>query len=864
MKLFRKITGIFMILILAFAVVLFSASLFLQKEVSGIILRSLNKNLSTKLETGSFRLSFLRRFPKASLELRDVLVRSSADFKRIGFKENADTLLFAKNVSMKFSITDMLRGKYTIESVSARSGIARFLTDSTGSVNYNISTGGQGKDALIIDLEKINLSNIDAVYNDLSARLIISGMINSGKLKSRISGENIDFSADAELQMKKFTLYDFSVTHPAKAKLGVELQSTKDGVRFRKGNLSLDDNYFTLNGFVSSENFLDLAIEGQDIDTKKLMDYLPEKYSKIRSLYDPSGKIKLNCTVKGFSDKTSDPHVEMNYSLANALVSFKGSKVSLNKISFVGQFTNGMRNSFKTCSASFNDLKFSLGSSEYSGSFKITDFRNPVSEITMKGRVLPAELKEFFDIKKITSATGSAYIDLKLVTRFWPKDSVTPDDIIDLRPEAKIDFQAMTLGSPGWLFKNVNGTVYASETLRPENLSFEYEGQKITVTGDFRNLPEWLAGRHIALHADADVSFDRFIPEVFLKNDQGSAQNKKGTDFPDNLFLDVRFAVDGFGYKKFSASGIKGEFSYKPRLLTFKSLRMNTLKGSVSGNGFIIQNSNRSFTSRGFFDVGNIDINGAFTTFNNFGQEFIIAKNLSGSLSGDISVLIPMNSSFRPDEKTVAAEGKFIITNGALIDFGPVKELSSFIELSELQNIHFDRLENDFFIRKNTFFMPQMDVRSSAADLTVNGQHTFDNNYQYHVKMLLSQLLSKKRKKKPSVTEFGAVQDDGLGRTSILMKVENKGEDVKVSYDLKAVSQNIKNNIKSEKQTMKSILNEEYGWYKDDPALQKTEAPQQQKKSRFSITWDGTDSLSNDAVEKKPAEPVIKSLFRKK
>ena len=46
----------------------------------------------------------------------------------------------------------------------------------------------------------------------------------------------------------------------------------------------------------------------------------------------------------------------------------------------------------------------------------------------------------------------------------------------------------------------------------------------------------------------------------------------------------------------------------------------------------------------------------------------------------------------------------------------------------------------------------------------------------------------KRKKNKSNVTEFGVVQDDGLGRTSILLKIVGAGEDVKVSYDLKAAS----------------------------------------------------------------------------
>ena len=62
-------------------------------------------------------------------------------------------------------------------------------------------------------------------------------------------------------------------------------------------------------------------------------------------------------------------------------------------------------------------------------------------------------------------------------------------------------------------------------------------------------------------------------------------------------------------------------------------------------------------------------------------------------------------------------------------------------------------------------------------------------------------LVKKERKTKIMYTEFGVLQDDGLGRTSILLKIDGKGEDVKVGYDIKAVRHEVKNNMKSERQT---------------------------------------------------------------
>ncbi|MBN2861898.1 MAG: hypothetical protein JXN62_01975, partial [Bacteroidales bacterium] len=274
--------------------------------------------------------------------------------------------------------------------------------------------------------------------------------------------------------------------------------------------------------------------------------------------------------------------------------------------------------------------------------------------------------------------------------------------------------------------------------------------------------------------------------------------------------------------------------------------------GSISGSGFIGQNADKSFIAKGRFDLDRINVKNTFSTFNNFGQNFIKAENLNGILSGSLSLLLPTDSLLKPVKKSITAEGKYTLSNGALVDFEPIKALSAFISLSELSNISFEELKNDFFIRNNNVYIPQMEVKSSAADLSINGKHDFDNNYEYHIKILLSEMLSKKfRKPKTNTTEFGAVKDDGLGRTSLLLKIANRGEEVNVSYDIVAVANQIRNDIKTERQTLKKILNEEYGWYPGDTAV--IEKPAAGKSPRFKIIWEEIDT-----AKVKDSAPAVK------
>jgi hypothetical protein len=473
----------------------------------------------------------------------------------------------------------------------------------------------------------------------------------------------------------------------------------------------------------------------------------------------------------------------------------------------------------------------------------------------------PGELKEFFNIQNISEASGSVDMDMKILNGTWSARNFSLDGFIDLKPEGNLMFNALTIGfqNPKMLFSRVNGRLDVANSIRTDKFQFNYKGQNIRVSGDFKNLPEWLTGRNAMMTAKADVAFDKLIPESFFPTDNTKSHHApRAVSLPGNMNFDINFKIDSLSYKTFKSSEVAGNLRYVPKTLTFKSLKMKALDGLITGDGFIVQNRDKSLMTKGIFNVKDIDVNKGFKTFHNFGQSFLKAENIKGSLSGSLSMLFPVDSVLNFRIKTLTAEGKYHLVNGALINFDPVKQLSTFIELSELQNITFQQLDNDFSIRNNLLYIPSMEVKSSAADLTVYGKHSFDNDYEYHVKILLSEILSRKRNKyKSHVTEFGVVEDDGLGRTSLLLKIIGKGEEAKVSYDMKAAGTEVKDNFKKEKQTLKTILNQEYGWYKNDSAVKPKQ--EEKKTKKFNIKWD-----DGEGEKAPPDDPVEKNHPKKK
>ena len=213
-----------------------------------------------------------------------------------------------------------------------------FFTDTEGKVNYDISVSNKksGSDDFTINLEKIYLSDIRSYYNNLATKLIINGVVKKGTLKSKIQGDNIDFTAVGEVQIDSLQLYSTRINKTIITEVDIDLQKTKNGISFKKGNLHIDNYDFGLDGFISSDNIYDLKITGHNIDISKIRNYLPDKYLEMLSEYDLRGTLVIDSRIKGLMTRTNNPHTEVNFRLDKGNITYRKSDLAINNLSFDG------------------------------------------------------------------------------------------------------------------------------------------------------------------------------------------------------------------------------------------------------------------------------------------------------------------------------------------------------------------------------------------------------------------------------------------------------------------------------------------------------------------------------------------------
>jgi hypothetical protein len=122
-----------------------------------------------------------------------------------------------------------------------------------------------------------------------------------------------------------------------------------------------------------------------------------------------------------------------------------------------------------------------------------------------------------------------------------------------------------------------------------------------------------------------------------------------------------------------------------------------------------------------------------------------------------------------------------------------------------------------------------MSINSTAVNLNISGQHSFDNEYEYHFNMLLTDLLLPKKKLKKSDEEFGKVEEENLNRTRIFVKMSGKDDKYKIAYDNRKAMEVFSGKMVEEKKRLKNILAEEFQLSKD------TSVVDQKQRKKFAI-----------------------------
>ena len=742
------------------------------KQVKQVFIRELNKNLATEVVVNQedITLETLRYFPFASITFRDIAIRESLPDSKAYFLE-------AENIRLLFNIFDLLKKDYTVTRIILTDAQLRLTNSEKGVINYHFWETSESTDSpnnFSVSLKDIQLRDVAIVYDDRAADFLIDAKVSKGNMTGNLTANITDIDAHVSFQNNTLQIGDDRFLSDAAVQLDLNLTANtlKDIYTINSSRLQSKGNTFLTTGSVelSKGVMYDLAIEGEKLNLQSTLQLLPDRYAGIFNSWISKGNFELQASVLGRYDARSFPAIRASFTMEKGELYHDASREKLEDVQLQGTYSNGDLHRSESSRIDIANLNARFKGEPLTGQFMWSNFSDPTVAIELNGRI-PASLVLPLLHPAIDQVSGTLVANRLSINgrlkdirddrnlRQPPSGSVTGEKLSLEWNKERIEFPSVTVKADGnnlhvqqLAMKGMGSELQANLVLRRWTALLSNSGSSIQIDGH-------IDGQQVDLARIVKTFNTPSSPET------PQAAPTEVTPAPwERLSGIVELRIASLSYEEIQLSNLRTQLYFSRSLVAARSLEATTQQGNIRFNSTLRRLSNGNFLLENVGTASNLDIAVLFRNFNNFGQTQLTSDNIRGKAS-----LLIENLSFQitPDYKvllpSVYTLAQVSITDGALINYQPLEELSGFVSVDELKNVSFSRLDNQIEIRDQVIYIPAMEVRSTALNLSLSGTHTFDNHINYQFRIRLGEILGKKflRNQRPS-TDYDKSADGGI------------------------------------------------------------------------------------------------------
>ncbi|MGB9747969.1 MAG: AsmA-like C-terminal region-containing protein [Bacteroidales bacterium] len=866
MGVLKKVLVVLLIIAGLIGSVSISVGLFIRKDLTEFVLNELNHFLRIKVEASEIKFHLLSSFPRASVEFSDVKGFAPSDFSASQFSGYGDTVFAFRSVRLDFNLPDLFRKYYSIHSVQINEGTINILIDKDGIPNYLVwkknNTGTESK--FFLELKDVKIRDVFFRYESLRKQVKIENRLSYARVKGDFSASEFTMALRASGQTGVMQIdslvFPGGISTSAEARIFVKdgTYSIQDG-KLEAGKLSL-----TAEGTMKQGPPLDLdiVVRMKNADMQEILKSMPLAYRDKLWKYSPSGRVTGYVRVCDTVSPSRSPRVEAEYRLEKCRFRIMND-VYMENLAAKLRFSTGAFHNLRSALGHFSETSFSIGKSRFSGSLRLENFVHPSVMLSFKTDADAGELYRFFSSDSAVSCQGRIRGDFfaRGTLRNWAAYKRKALADWNYGGSLQLTEGEVFLRKQGIRLTDISGTIKPGREFVVKDMNLVSGPNHFRIQAFIPDFHRWLtSGGMPDLHAQV------YSPSLKLtlgseKNAREPVQESKGLHFPDSIRLHLDFSLDHLQIGKFGADHVTGLASYYPYMLVLRSVNMETMSGKVSGGGAVVQRYNYDFMIRAQGSFNKLDIQQLFSGMNSFGQTFITDQHVRGILDGSADVQAEWDNQFRLKPETVLAGASITISRGELINFEPLMGLSDFIRVEDLRHVYFSTLQNEIYIRDKTVILPAMDIKSSALNISASGEHGFDNNYTYRIRLLLNEVLTgKARRMKKENTEFGIVSPDDAHKMLLHLVIRGDGKDVRVAYDTRSAFSDVKSRLRNEKETLKTILKEEFSRNRSDTSF--SSGNKQQDVASPQVEFDESLQPSSEAKEKSFKRQEEKTKFR--
>ncbi len=792
----------------------------------------MNAYLSVPVSVGEIDFSLFRKFPYATVDLAEVKTKGSHSSGR------QDPLLLASHIFFQFSWWDIFGDHIRLKRISVEDAVCFMYTDETGNRNYDIFKKTQGsQNAFNLELDEIILKNTAFRYLDIQGGRDYSLRTEDMHLKGLFSSENYELSGEGPLFVERFSMNGVNYLSQKETRLKVQVtMNTREGLyTIRESTMQIASLDLGIDGFIRSKEgrtSLDLSIKSRNAGLDGILSLIPGIYKERLQQYEYKGEVYFDVHIAGESGGSQQPLITAAFGTENAMLKPSGTSYTLKNIRFKGNYTNRISSGNPTERLTLDKLEASLENQPLKMSLTVEDFSNPYIQLLADARLNLQVLSRFYLPDTISEMNG----ELRINARIKGRAKSTAGWISEGHLQASgVSFKLKQKEVP---FTGFNGDIsLRGNRLQLTNMSGKAAGSDFRLNGYFDNVYAFLLSGSEVLMGEATLLSDNLDLNELLEDHSGTAADSSyRLDISNRIRVQLGVNIGLLSFRKFQAWQTKGIIQIRDKVLSSEDISFKAFEGHLKSKGRMDASRPDSVLIACDADVKKLDVTELFTQLGNFGQDVIRDENVRGKLTAQVQFVSVWSKDLHCNLNRIYAKSKLLIENGELNNFQPMLLLSKYLKSADLKQIRFESLENEIEISNKTIHIPAMEIKSSVMDLTAMGTHTFNNVIDYKLQLYLSQLFGKKVRN--NNTEFGTIEDDGLGRMRLFLTMKGPLANPAIMVDRKGLEQKVTKTLKEEKQDLKVILNKEFGWFRKDTSVVKKTDNQSKKQEELELETD--------------------------
>ena len=774
------------------------SSIFFSDKIEKSVINSLKNQMPNNVNIDNVEFKLFKEFPFSTVKIKNLYVEEDKEFGN-------DTLLFAKEAYIKFSLIKFIFKKFSIDNITIFDGQVS-INKKLNKSNYDFLLDSKSSENEI-KLNEINLSNTNFKY--ISDHQGIKINLRSKNLKLNIIEKNI-FSLEGRCTSENMMIFKKQYLENKNLNLKLYYEYLNGKSSLNSSFFQIEDLKFFVQGYLNDNNYIEINIEGIEQNIKSFTFNTPKYLKDIYSSILLNGTINYKAQINGQIGDNMNPNLFIEYELKNGVFETKKYPFFLNEISCAGTIENGTKNNFTSSQITFNNFLAKTKKGKIAGNFNLLNLKEYYLQANFSSEWEMSEANYYFSespfyecsgkIIAKTNYNGRISFDKNFNTHFLNADHSSDIKLSNL------NFLYKTYSNPIKVVdaegQIINDSIYINNSL------VNIKDSDLSYRGSINSLFNYIFNENKKrINLAGSLSSKNLNLKSIIGIDENSEEKASEFYMPDYLNLNLGVSVKTLAYNNIYPNNLKGNLILEKNYIKSNNLELNVFGGKLFFDGKFYENEKNNFKLTSNMKLEKVDIKKAFSSFNNFGQDFIIDKHIKGISNAQIISNMFWDKYLNLNYESIDVNSKISIEKGELLDFKPLESLSSYVKLEDLARIKFSKLENEIKIKDKIILVPNMEINSSALSLIISGKHYFNQEYNYKISLLLSDLLAKRFRAKDK--SFNPNDSISPLKTDLQLRMKGNKDESEIYFEKLKIKENIQKEIKKEIIDVKKIIAEE-------------------------------------------------------